>query len=200
MKKDLENNFSKIVEETVSSLKDNIAELDRMRAKLDHSVGEKISNIENTEQYLERFYYNLDELEKNITQLPETVESHLERNMSKNMVKLSEHVFKEMRSASKTYSDELNTAASRYEKAVERLDTRLGWRAYAPPLGIGFLAFFMAFSLVWWLELGVTKLDTQHISRLENLGAAFYNCSPQDEKKVREIFKKSKQKREQRGR
>ena len=179
-----------VLKDMMEQIKTASANLDRLRAKLENTASEKIKNIQETEEKLDIFYRNMDELTKITKDLPEFVDKRLEEKMDRHLSRTTDHVFKEFERASQEHLSKLMDVTRACQSAVNQLTVRLGWRDYLPPVLLSLGGFFAAFSVVWYFELGVAKVDIQTIGEASRMRELYYSATPAERKTVSKILYK----------
>lgn len=209
------NKQNLISEEILETLQKGAAHLDRVRAKLENSVSDRIKDFQQTEEKLDLFYRNVEELEKQLAALPSTVEIYLEEAIETNMKKLSDHTFKEMKEAGDSFvsetkemceqtlkkmekeavlhTEEFKSLTNSCRNSLDKVKNRIGWRGYLAPILSGFVAFGAACGVSWWMKQNMMHFNEDFVRTYRNgvyLNTALRGLSEDNHKNTIELLQK----------
>jgi hypothetical protein len=176
------------IEEATKNLENAYLTLERLSILMDGERENVEEEREKSNHTLKLFCHQVELFSKTLNDFPELVDERLEQKMERHLSKTTDHVFKEMERAADHYTESLRKVSNSCEAAVARLKVRLGWQDYLPPALLGLLGFFAAFSLVWYFELGVAKVDIETLGEASRMRALYYSATPAERRTVSKIL------------
>ena len=171
-------------------LEDTCTTIERLDVAFGEDRRQADEEITKAKKILKLFCHEADLFSKKLEDLPEFVDKRLDEKMDRHLSRTTDHVFKEFERASQEHLTKLMKVTSSCSSAVERLKVRLGWRDYLPPAILSLVGFFAAFSVVWYFELGVAKVDIQTIGEASRMRELYYSATPAERKTVSKILYK----------